>query len=581
MAEEVKETREDFEAQLEESLNKASTNEDAVWNRLEQMKEDGDVLALTVGGVVNGGVIVYVEGIRGFIPASLLSTKYVEDLNVWLQKDVEAKIITVEPEEQRLVLSAKAVEKEKERKERENKINELKVGTVVEGTVENIMPYGAFVDIGDGISGLVHISQLSQKRVKSPEEVVKEGDAVTVKIIKVANGKVSLSIKALEDDKEAAKKAEETGVEYTEDAAGTSLGDLLATWGETHGAGVGVVVDGCPAGLPLEREDVQKYLDRRKPGQSKYTTQRKEGDQVEILSGIFEGRTTGTPISMVVYNKDQRSKDYSNIKDIYRPGHADFTFDMKYGFRDYRGGGRSSGRETIGRVAAGAVAAKVLKELGIEIKAYAKAIAGIEVSKDHFDFAEMNNNPFNMPDKEAAKLVQEKADQMIKEMDSIGGIIECQITGMPVGIGETVFDKLDAELSKAIMSIGSVKGFEIGDGFEAANLRGSENNDDFICVDGKVEKETNHSGGVLGGMSDGSAIVFRAAIKPTPSIAQTQKTVNRDLDNVEIEIHGRHDPMIVPRAVVVVESMAAVTILDGVLKNLGATMDNIKKIYGE
>ena len=223
MAEEVKETREDFEAQLEESLNKASTNEDAVWNRLEQMKEDGDVLALTVGGVVNGGVIVYVEGIRGFIPASLLSTKYVEDLNVWLQKDVE-----VEPEEQRLVLSAKAVEKEKERKERENKINELKVGTVVEGTVENIMPYGAFVDIGDGISGLVHISQLSQKRVKSPEEVVKEGDAVTVKIIKVANGKVSLSIKALEDDKEAAKKAEETGVEYTEDAAGTSLGDLLA-----------------------------------------------------------------------------------------------------------------------------------------------------------------------------------------------------------------------------------------------------------------------------------------------------------------------------------------------------------------
>ena len=339
--------------------------------------------------------------------------------------------------------------------------------------------------------------------------------------------------------------------------AGSGFGTnfRITTWGETHGAGVGVVVDGCPAGLPLEREDVQKYLDRRKPGQSKYTTQRKEGDQVEILSGIFEGRTTGTPISMVVYNKDQRSKDYSNIKDIYRPGHADFTFDMKYGFRDYRGGGRSSGRETIGRVAAG--------------------------SKDHFDFAEMNNNPFNMPDKEAAKLVQEKADQMIKEMDSIGGIIECQITGMPVGIGETVFDKLDAELSKAIMSIGSVKGFEIGDGFEAANLRGSENNDDFICVDGKIEKETNHSGGVLGGMSDGSAIVFRAAIKPTPSIAQTQKTVNRDLDNVEIEIHGRHDPMIVPRAVVVVESMAAVTILDGVLKNLGATMDNIKKIYGE
>ena len=222
MAEEVKETMEQFETQLEESLNKAATNEDAVWNHLEELKESGEVLALTDGGVV------YVEGIRGFIPASLLSTKYVEDLNVWLQKDVEAKIITVEPEELRLVLSAKAVEQEKARKERENKINELKVGTVVEGTVENIMPYGAFVDIGDGISGLVHISQLSQKRVKSPEDVVKEGEQVTVKIIKVANGKVSLSIKALEDDKEAAKKAEETGVEYTEDAAGTSLGDLLA-----------------------------------------------------------------------------------------------------------------------------------------------------------------------------------------------------------------------------------------------------------------------------------------------------------------------------------------------------------------
>ena len=206
MAEEVKETMEQFETQLEESLNKAATNEDAVWNHLEELKESGEVLALTVGGVVNGGVIVYVEGIRGFIPASLLSTKYVEDLNVWLQKDVEAKIITVEPEEQRLVLSAKAVEQEKARKERENKINELKVGTVVEGTVENIMPYGAFVDIGDGISGLVHISQLSQKRVKSPEDVVKEGEQVTVKIIKVANGKVSLSIKALEDENTVAKQ---------------------------------------------------------------------------------------------------------------------------------------------------------------------------------------------------------------------------------------------------------------------------------------------------------------------------------------------------------------------------------------
>lgn len=228
MAEEVKETMEQFEEQLEESLKKAATSEDAVWSHLEQMKEEGEVLSLTVGGVVNGGVIVYVEGIRGFIPASLLSTKYVEDLNTWLQKDVEAKIITVEPENQRLVLSAKAVAREKERMERKKKIDDLKVGTVVEGTVENLMPYGAFVDIGDGISGLIHISQLSQKRVKSPEEVVKEGQKVTVKITKVVNGKVSLSMKALADDAEAAKRAKEVGVEYTEEAAGTSLGDLLA-----------------------------------------------------------------------------------------------------------------------------------------------------------------------------------------------------------------------------------------------------------------------------------------------------------------------------------------------------------------
>ena len=358
--------------------------------------------------------------------------------------------------------------------------------------------------------------------------------------------------------------------------AGSTFGTLfrMTTWGETHGAGVGVVVDGCPAGLSLDREDVQKYLDRRKPGQSKYTTQRKEGDQVEILSGVFEGKTTGTPISMVVYNKDQRSKDYSNIKDVYRPGHADFTFDMKYGFRDYRGGGRSSGRETIGRVAAGAVAAKVLEELEISVKAYAKAIAGIEISEDRFDLNEMNNNPFNMPDKEAADLVAKKADQMIKEQDSIGGIIECQITGMPVGIGETVFDKLDARLAGAIMSIGAVKGFEIGDGFAAAKALGSQNNDEFyVDAYGKVNKKTNHAGGILGGMSDGSQIVLRAAFKPTPSIAQLQKTANNHGENVEIAIKGRHDPVVVPRAVVVVEAMTALTIVDLLLMGKNAKLD--------
>lgn len=363
--------------------------------------------------------------------------------------------------------------------------------------------------------------------------------------------------------------------------AGSSFGTAfrITTWGETHGAGVGVVIDGCPAGLELCEEDIQTYLDRRKPGQSKYTTQRKEGDQVEILSGVFEGKTTGTPISLIVRNLDQRSRDYSNIKDIYRPGHADYTYDAKYGFRDYRGGGRSSGRETIGRVAAGAVAAKVLKELGIRISAYSRAIAGIEISEDSFDTGEVFHNPFYMPDKEAAAKVQEYADQMIKKMDSVGGIIECVIEGVSAGIGDPVFDKLDADLAKAVMSIGAVKGFEIGDGFSAAASRGSENNDGFRMEDGKIVKKTNHSGGVLGGISDGSPIIFRAAVKPTPSIAQTQKTVSRDGKDVEINIKGRHDPMIVPRAVVVVESMAAATLLDGILRNLGATMDQVKKLY--
>ena len=305
---------------------------------------------------------------------------------------------------------------------------------------------------------------------------------MTVKIIKVADGKVSLSMKAIEEDAEAAEKAKEVGVEYTEEAAGTSLEIFwlilnyrevhmagssfgtafrITTWGETHGAGVGVVIDGCPAGMELCEEDIQKYLDRRKPGQSRYTTQRKEGDQVEILSGVFEGKTTGTPISLIVRNHDQRSRDYSNIQDVYRPGHADYTYDAKYGFRDYRGGGRSSGRETIGRVAAGAVAAKVLQELGIHILTYAKAIAGIEISEDSFDEKEIGQNPFYMPDHGAAEKVREYADRMIKEMDSVGGVIECVIEGVRPGIGDPVFDKLDAELAKAVMSIGAVKGLKL------------------------------------------------------------------------------------------------------------------------
>lgn len=363
--------------------------------------------------------------------------------------------------------------------------------------------------------------------------------------------------------------------------AGSSIGTIfrITTWGETHGSGVGVVVDGCPAGMALCEEDIQVYLDRRKPGQSKYTTQRKEGDKVSILSGVFEGKTTGTPISLVVYNENQRSKDYSTLKDVFRPGHADYTYQMKYGFRDYRGGGRSSGRETIGRVAAGAIAAKMLRELGINILTYSKAIGGIEISEDAFHQSEITENPFYMPDAHAAAKVQEYADQMMKNLDSVGGIIECVITGVKPGVGSPVFDKLSAQLGKAILSIGAVKGFEIGDGFEAASARGSVNNDQFTVKEGKVIKKTNHSGGILGGISDGSSIILRAAVKPTPSIAQSQHTVDKDGQEVEIEIHGRHDPMIVPRAVVVVESMAAITILDGILMNLGATLDSVKKIY--
>jgi chorismate synthase len=364
--------------------------------------------------------------------------------------------------------------------------------------------------------------------------------------------------------------------------AGSSFGNLfrITTWGESHGKGIGVVVDGCPAGLSLCEEDIQEYLDRRKPGQSKFTTQRKEADAVEILSGVFEGKTTGTPISMVVWNKDQKSKDYSEIASYYRPGHADYCFDEKYGFRDYRGGGRSSGRETIGRVAAGAIAAKLLKELGIEILTYAKSIGPVSVNMERFDAEEIAKNSLYMPDKHAAEEATAYLEKCLKDCNSAGGIVECVVSGLPVGLGEPVFDKLDANLAKAILSIGAVKGFEIGDGFSVAESTGLTNNDAFFMQqDGTVAKKTNHSGGTLGGMSDGSPLVFRAAFKPTPSIASTQQTVNKSGEDIEISIKGRHDPIIVPRAVVVVEAMAAVTIVDLLLANMTAKVDQIVRFY--
>ena len=363
--------------------------------------------------------------------------------------------------------------------------------------------------------------------------------------------------------------------------AGSTFGTLfkITTWGESHGPALGVVIDGCPAGIPLTSDDIQAFLDRRKPGQSKFTTARKESDSVEILSGVFEGISTGTPISLIVRNTDQRSHDYSKIKDCYRPGHADYTFDQKYGFRDYRGGGRTSGRETIGRVAGGAVASRILETLGIHLTTYTKAIGPVEIPCAAYDYSVINDNRLYMPNQEYAKQASAYLEECIAEQDSSGGLIECVIDGMPAGIGEPVFDKLDASLAKAVMSIGAVKGVEIGDGFSVISSKGSSNNDPFFSQDGQISKLTNHSGGILGGLSDGSSIVLRAAVKPTPSISQSQKTVNTDFENIEIKISGRHDPVIVPRAVVVVESMAAITIVDLLMQNMSSRIEYLEKIY--
>lgn len=364
--------------------------------------------------------------------------------------------------------------------------------------------------------------------------------------------------------------------------AGSTFGRLfqVTTWGESHGKGVGVVVDGCPAGVKIDEEYIQKYLNRRKPGQTRYSTPRKEDDLVEIQSGIFEGKTTGTPISMVVYNKTQRSKDYSEIASYYRPGHADYTFDAKYGFRDYRGGGRSSGRETIARVAAGAVAAAVLEQLGVEVYAYSKSIGGITIDEKNFSRENIMKSPLYMPDLEASERAEVLLENKMKEQDSAGGIIECIVSGMPAGVGEPVFDKLDACLAKAVMSVGAVKGVEIGAGFAVADMFGSEDNDSFLYdEDGRLCKSSNNAGGILGGISDGSDIIIRAAVKPTPSIARTQHTVNKAGDNIDINIRGRHDPIIVPRAVVVVESMAAITVLDLLMQSMTSQIDKMKTFF--
>lgn len=363
--------------------------------------------------------------------------------------------------------------------------------------------------------------------------------------------------------------------------AGSSYGKLfkITTWGESHGKALGVIIDGCPAGLSLSEEDIQIFLDRRKPGKTKIATPRKEDDKVEILSGVFEGKTTGTPVSLIVHNTSQRSSDYSEIADCYRPGHADYTFDAKYGFRDYRGGGRSSARETIGRVAAGAVASKLLHLLGVHLTAYTRSIGPFAVPEDVFDAQAILETPTCMPDRETSRKAEEYLAECMKSYDSAGGVIECRIEGCPAGIGEPVFDKLDASLARAVMSIGAVKAVEIGDGTQVSLRKGSENNDAFAMNGSHVIKKTNHAGGILGGISDGSPIILRVHVKPTPSIFQKQQTVNRQGEEIELSIKGRHDPVVVPRAVVVVESMAALTILDGLLLNMGARVEYLQKIY--
>ncbi|MDR1067121.1 MAG: chorismate synthase [Clostridiales bacterium] len=355
----------------------------------------------------------------------------------------------------------------------------------------------------------------------------------------------------------------------------------ITTWGESHGRAIGVVIDGCPAGLPVSEKDLQRQLDRRRPGSSEFASRRGEIDKAEIMSGVFNGLTSGTPICVVIFNGDARSRDYEKIKDAFRPSHADYGYFSKYGFRDYRGGGRSSGRETAGRVAAGAVAKLMLEKLDITVNAYVVSIGSAEISRDNFNIDDAAKNPLAMPDMDAYERAAALVRGAMSKGDSVGGVVECVITGVPPGLGEPVFDKLDAVIAHAVMSVGAVKGVEFGVGFGAAKKTGLEHNDQLASADGQIKKLSNNAGGVTGGLSDGSDIVFRAAVKPTPSISPPQKTVNESGENIEIKIEGRHDPVIAPRAAVVVESMAALAVADAVLRNASATMNNLTKLYNQ
>ncbi len=335
----------------------------------------------------------------------------------------------------------------------------------------------------------------------------------------------------------------------------------ITTFGESHGSAIGVVIDGVKSGLKISEKDIQKELDKRKPGQSNISTSRKEGDVAEILSGVFEGKTTGTPICVLIRNTSAHPSDYEKIKNLFRPGHADFTYWKKFGLRDYRGGGRSSGRETIGRVAAGAVAKKILKKEKIKITAYVKSVAGTECTK--IDFSEIEKNPVRCPDSSIAKKIEKAILKAKSEGNSLGGIVEIVVSGTPPGLGEPVFGKLDAELAKALMGIGAVKGVEIGSGFSSAKLNGKQMDDEIISMkSGKAKFASNNSGGVLGGISTGQDIVLRIAVKPTASISIEQKTVDESGRPSKIKTEGRHDPCICPRIVPVAESMVALVLAD-------------------
>ncbi len=348
--------------------------------------------------------------------------------------------------------------------------------------------------------------------------------------------------------------------------AGNSFGRFfrITTWGESHGLALGVIVDGCPAGLEVSAEDIQYELDRRRPGQSRITTQRKEADAIEILSGVFEGKTLGTPISMMVRNTDVISKSYEDIKDVYRPGHADFTYDEKYGHRDYRGGGRSSARETVGRVAAAAIAKKILNSHGVRTTGYVKQVGDI-VAQD-IDFDRIEENPVRCPDPKVAEKMIGLIESVRKEGDSVGGTVEVVSQGLPSGLGDPVFNKLDADLARALMSIGGIRGFEVGMGFGVVEKKGSQVNDlMYKKEDGTLGFRTNNSGGLLGGITSGADLVVRIAIKPTSSISQVQDTVDKKGEKTQLQVKGRHDPCLCPRAVPIAEAMVNLVLVDHLL----------------